>query len=196
MLPQGTPCLLSRRSRLSGDIGHGLVMKSRSAAVAAAVLTTLLCARGQGSPENDSSHPGKTPAVVYRNDQYSFCFTLPASWDGFTVVTGSWSGSAPGDSDPTHLIKGPLLRIRNPRWTEEEPYEDIPVMIFTHKQWKAAQSDKMIVSAAPFGPSELAHNSRWVFALPPRYDYDFATGYQEVEKLLGEGRLHAPCKRR
>ncbi|HEY1500297.1 MAG TPA: hypothetical protein VGF88_12015 [Acidobacteriaceae bacterium] len=32
-------------------------------------------------------------------------------------------------------VKGPLLSIRNPHWTEANPWQDIPIMIFTNSQW-------------------------------------------------------------
>jgi hypothetical protein len=40
------------------------------------------------------------------------------------------------------------------------------------------------VSAAPFPPTELGRNKRYVFALPPRYDYAFLDGYLEVEEIM------------
>lgn len=59
-------------------------------------------------------------------------------------------------------------------------------MIFTLRQW----NENLIVSAAPIGPSELGRNSRYVFALPPRYNYAFPDGYEEVEQILKDKPLH------
>lgn len=60
-------------------------------------------------------------------------------------------------------------------------------MVFTLAQW----SEDLIVSAAPIGPSELARNAHYVFALPPRYNFAFPDGYQEVEAILQAKPLHA-----
>jgi hypothetical protein len=137
----------------------------------------------------------ESPSIEYRNARYGFCFSLPASWKGYSIVTGQWAGSSPPGSQ--NLTNGPLLRIRHPNWTDQDPYEDIPIMVFTHTQWQLVKSDKLDVSgAAPFPPGELGHNTRYVFALPPRFDYDFITGYQEVESLISHKSLHAPCGRR
>lgn len=41
------------------------------------------------------------------------------------------------------------------------------------------------------GPKELARNSKYLFALPARYNYAFPTGYEEVEKILEGNPLQA-----
>jgi hypothetical protein len=60
-------------------------------------------------------------------------------------------------------------------------------MIFTLAQW----SQDLIVSAAPVPPSELGRNTRYVFALPPRYNFAFPDGFQEVEAIVEGKPLHA-----
>jgi hypothetical protein len=62
----------------------------------------------------------------------------------------------------------------------------MPIMIFTIAQW----NDGPIVSAAPIEPAELGRNEKYVFAVPPRWDYDFSEGYEEAEKLLTPSYLH------
>lgn len=57
-------------------------------------------------------------------------------------------------------------------------------MIFTLTQWDLLQQKKFRIGAAPIGPKEIDRNSRFVFALPARYNYAFPTGYEEVEKIL------------
>jgi hypothetical protein len=64
-------------------------------------------------------------------------------------------------------------------------------MVFTLDEWNQVQQEKISVSAAPFGPSELGRNQQYVFALPPRYDYDFLTGFEEVEKIMQDNPLKA-----
>lgn len=124
--------------------------------------------------------------IKYDNSQYGFTFSLPADWKGFSIYTKQWDGCplSSGSEDCSKAIHGPQIYIRNPNWTEQNPYEDIPVMVFFNNQWDLLNQEKISVSAAPFAPSELGHNKNYVFALPPRYDYDFRTGYEEVEKIM------------
>jgi hypothetical protein len=129
------------------------------------------------APAQSQSPPAKATAslrtVVYLNRQYGFRFYLPKSWAGYTILEEDWTPQA-----------GAIVRIRHPRWTEESPREDIPIMIFTQQQWRDIQSEKLIVSAAPFPPSELGHNQKYVFALPPRWNYDLLDGWEEAQKIL------------
>lgn len=69
-------------------------------------------------------------------------------------------------------------------WTAQNQRQDIPIMVFTHAQWDALQNGEFHIGAAPIGPSELARNSSYVFALPARYNYAFPPGYEEVESIL------------
>jgi hypothetical protein len=128
-------------------------------------------------------------SVQYNNNQYGFIFTLPADWKGFTTYTSGWTGTnvSSGNQEAT----GTIVYIRNPKWTKNNPYEDIPVMVFTLSQWQQVSSETMAVSAAPFPPTEYAQNKTYVFALPPRFDYDYRTGYQEVEGIVQNNPLQA-----
>lgn len=74
--------------------------------------------------------------------------------------------------------------IRHPLWTSDKPYQDIPIMIFTHGQWDLIQDEKLSLGAAPIGPKELGRNDNYIFALPARYNYAFLLGYEEVENIL------------
>jgi len=135
-------------------------------------------------PQQATSTPISLP-VKYDNTQYSFIFSLPANWQRYSVYTKQWQGCPlNGSEDCSKAIHGPEIYIRNPNWTVKNPYEDIPIMVFTIDQWNQIQQEKIGVSAAPFPPSELGRNKTYVFALPPRYDYDFSIGYQEVEKII------------
>lgn len=120
--------------------------------------------------------------LSYVNPQYGFSFSLPESWKGYAIVNDEWKGLSIGDS--TVLETGPMISIRHPGWTSEKPRQDIPIMIFTVQQWDSLQSGKYHIGAAPIGPSELARNARYVFALPARYNFAFPAGYEEVEKIL------------
>jgi hypothetical protein len=131
--------------------------------------------------------------LVYRNAQYDFCFVLPASWKGYTIVEDTWVGT-PLNGPQQTPIKGPELLIRNPRWTEANPYQDIPIMIFTRAHWKLAETDDYAFSAAPFGPREIGRNRNFVFAQPPRWiGYTDLAGMREVEDLMMTHPFQAPC---
>jgi hypothetical protein len=122
--------------------------------------------------------------VKYDNTEYGFVFSLPADWQGFSIYTKQWDGNPLTGSKYASVIHGPEIYIRNPNWTTQNPYEDIPVMVFTPDEWAEIQQEKLAVSAAPIPPSELGQNQKYVFALPPRYDYGFRTGFEEVEKIM------------
>ena len=136
-------------------------------------------------------------AVEYRNTQYDFCLSLPKDWKGYSVLVDEWHGYKLTRREGDVIVaQGPLVIIRHPNWTPEEPRQDIPIMAFTRAQWRAVQKGAFSVSSAPFGPGELGRNHNYVFALPPRYNYAFPMGYEEVERIVKDHFLHAPCKRR
>ena len=174
-------------------------MKTHSAlccllACAATVPATLLA---QNTPSPASSPTSIPTPLVYRNLQYGFCFRLPADWKGYTIVTQQWSGTMlTGPDAGKQTENGPQLLIRNPKWTEGDPYKDIPIMVFTPSQWKLADGANadMAVSAAPIGPAELGQNKSYVFALPPRWIgfYD-VKGIDEVQALMNQNPFEAPC---
>jgi hypothetical protein len=128
----------------------------------------------------------KTASVVYVNRRYAFRFDLPSDWKGYRILAQRWDGTTPGPAEPRRKEYGPRIVIRDPRWTKAQPRQDIPIMIFTLEQWKK----DLIVSAAPIGPSEFGRNSRYVFALPPRYNFAFPEGYKEVKEILEKKPLH------
>jgi len=127
----------------------------------------------------------KRGPVKYENKQYGFDFYLPEDWKGYSIIEEKWEGR----SGENVIETGPRLLIRNPAWTQKDPHQDIPIMIFTIEQWNALQNEKFFVSAAPIGPSKLGSNSRYVFALPPRYNYAYPTGYEEVEDIMNSSPL-------
>lgn len=130
-------------------------------------------------------------ALTYTNNDYGFSFSLPESWRGYAVLTSTWEGNAIGEKGDTPAAKGPLLLIRNPKWTVENKYQDIPIMVFTLAEWDRLQHDEFHIGAAPINPSELGRNARYIFALPARYNYAFPLGYEEVEQILASHPLRA-----
>jgi hypothetical protein len=123
--------------------------------------------------------------VQYRNTEYGLLVKLPDSWKGFTIVTDQLDI---GDT-ATGAVVGqyPRVSIRHPSWTTAVPRQDIPIDVFTIEQWEHVKGPGEVewsVSAAPIPPSELARNSKYVFALPARYNYAFPEGFEEVEQIL------------
>jgi hypothetical protein len=157
--------------------------------VCAAIAPALAHAQ-DSSPQGTVPVPIPTP-IVYHNSQYGFCFLLPADWKGYTIVAGKWSGTV---LDTGQKESGPQLLIRNPKWTKADPWQDIPIMIFTPSQWKIVAAENMAVSAAPIGPAELGQNKGYVFALPPRWiGFTDAKGTDEVQTLMNQNPFQAPC---
>ncbi len=128
-----------------------------------------------------------TPKIEYKNSQYGFTFGLPLSWKGYSIIEDEWEGyslqtqSAEGQVITEH---GPLIIIRHPDWEYKAPRQDIPIMIFTIKQWNDMQAEKFHIGAAPINPSEIGRNTKYVFAIPARYNFSYLTGYEEVDKIL------------
>jgi hypothetical protein len=123
--------------------------------------------------------------LEYKNDKYGFTFALPKNWNDYRILINKWEGfdiEKVNHNIPSDI--GPIILIRNPKWTEKNPYQDIPIMIFTLDQWQKVKQEKLSVSAAPIQPTELGNNSKYVFALPARYNYSFLSGWEEVEQIL------------
>ncbi len=173
----------------------------RIALVFSSLFACVLMQVGCGEPQWTENPPDK-PAVTakphlssatfaYVNPKYGFCFALPTSWKGYTIVSQQWRGLILSSG---HVVNGPQLLIRNPQWTQEKPYQDIPIMVFTPAQWKQVDNVEMSVSAAPIGPSKLGQTSRFVFALPPRWiGFTDAAGSEELQTWMQQNRLRAPC---
>ena len=124
-------------------------------------------------------------AIIYKDATYGFSITLPQSWEGYIVTSDTWNGYTQDELKGDVIIEqGPLIRIQHPDSNPEHPRQDIPIMVFTIPQWEGLQGGSWWVGAAPIGPSELARNNLYVFALPARYNYAFLEGWEEVEQIL------------
>lgn len=165
----------------------------RAAKAAAIATLTMLSAPAWlvATPQSGTQASAGSPAgasVEYVNRQYGFRFSLPEGWRGYSIVVREWTGRSPAGQTQE---RGPVILIRDPRWTADNPREDIPITIFTLAQWVSIQEGKLIMSAAPFGPRELGRNHNYVFALLPRFDYDALPGVQEVETIVQSHPLRA-----
>ena len=124
-------------------------------------------------------------SILYKNTEYGFTFSLPESWEGYEIVTDTWDGTATEGQEINETVEsGPILSIRHPEWTSENPRQDIPIMIFTLSQWGYLQEGEFHIGAAPIGPRGLGQNNEYVFTLPARYNFAFPKGYEEVEDIL------------
>ena len=130
-----------------------------------------------------SGWSAEEPSLLYTNIDYGFAFKLPYDWLDYTVVTQEWQG-AYDDGSAKPGISGPQLLLRSPKWTKDNPTQDIPIMVFTLRQWNDVISEALSVSAAPVPPTELGRNSFYVFALPARYNFAYLPGYEDVEKII------------
>ncbi len=161
---------------------------------------TVPLAKAAANPQKRPAQSGSAeakgggPPIEYRNPQYGFCFSLPESWRGYSIVVSHWQGYPINASASEKTQQGPIISIRDPRWTSAAPRQDIPIMIFTTGQWRAVQHEELNVTAAPFGPGELGRNQKYVFALPPRYNYGFLPGYEEVVQILNNRPLRGDCQ--
>ncbi len=126
-----------------------------------------------------------TESISFTNSQFGFKFTLPKTWENYSIVTDKWTGTAfTGIESGVVVETGPILNIRHPQWAAKTPRQDIPIMIFTLNQWIKLQNEEFAVGAAPILPSELGRNTAYVFALPARYNFAFPLGFEEVESIL------------
>ncbi len=129
---------------------------------------------------------------MYTNTTYGFTFTLPIDWEGYTVSNDVWTGDPIGDNLGGHpYATGTVISIHNPKSTAANPYQDIPIMVFTLQQWKDLLAEKFHIGAAPIGPSEIGRNSKYVFALPARYNFAYPMGYEEVDQIMQSNPLKA-----
>ena len=122
--------------------------------------------------------------IEYKNTQYGFTFSLPLTWKGYSIAGNKWEGEASVQGSDVVVEKGPIILIRHPQWTRENPRQNIPIMVFTISEWNELQQEKFYLGAAPIGPAELGRNKKYVFALPARYNVALPPGFEEVEEIL------------
>jgi hypothetical protein len=149
------------------------------------------------------THPFQAPCgpIIYRNSEYGFCFLLPTDWTGYKVITEKWQAGPTGSTE-AGPIEGPEILLRNPHWTEDTRWQDIPIMIFTREQWKLAENDDYAFSPGPNMPSALGSDSRYIFALPPRWfptqpgGISGVAGVEQVLSMMTRKPFRAPCEQK
>ena len=115
----------------------------------ARVLAVVFLLVGAASPspyrqtQGEASTKLTAPAIQYRNASYGFCVSLPASWKGYSIVSDHWDGFNNNGPQGYQVVEhGPLILIRHPLWTKQNPRQDIPIMVFTRKQWDSLEKDE------------------------------------------------------
>ena len=113
-------------------------------------------------------YPADLP-LCYHNRQYDFTFFLPADWKGYSVLMREWDAELTS-VDYQKVIgieRGPMIVLRNPRWTAGKPYNDIPILVFTRSQWDLVKPQRLMVGAGGFD-YEISHNAKFVFGINNR----------------------------
>lgn len=114
-----------------------------------------------------------TGSIVYINEDFGFKLTLPSTWVGYKVSTGT-------------VDRGQSVTI-TPVWsTNDKNREFVPVLIYPKDVWTAWEKNNFedYKTSAPIGPTERGRNSDFVFATAPRYNFSFGTGTEEVEGIV------------
>ncbi len=150
--------------------------------VAIALLGLSIYANYKSPNETTIKTPPKDEvSITYKNTEYGFDFSLPVDWQGYTINKSTWTGYPLNKSDAQ---SGAKLLIRNPQWTTAAPYEDLPILVFTIEQWNSYTKEDFSISAAPIPATELGRNNKYVFALPPRWDFDYSLGVEQAQDII------------
>lgn len=130
---------------------------------------------------------GASAKTVYPNNLFGFSIILSESWKGYTVnqIKDDIYDVSGKTTDNNGVVDSfQIIELHHPLETAENPREVMPIMIFTPVQWMHIQNGEWSVGAAPIPPSLLGQNSRWIMALPARYNFDYKTGWEEVDQLV------------
>jgi hypothetical protein len=142
---------------------------------------------GAGVQAKQEAAGTSTDAVEYTNTKYGFRFSLPSGWKGYTVVTEQWEAS---DTQKGVVERGPMVYIRPPDVTKENPRQDIPIMVFTLTQWESVEHGDYFVGGAAIVPGELGRNRKYAFAVSRRVEDSELAGAKEVNEILQQHPLH------
>jgi hypothetical protein len=139
-----------------------------------------------GQQAKQTAEPA-TEAVEYSNTKYGFRFSLPSGWKGYTIVTDQWEAS---DAQKGTVERGPIVHIRHPDWTKENPRQDIPIMVFTLTQWESVEHGDFFISGVAIVPGELGRNRKYAFAVSRHVEESDVAGAKEVNAILQHEPLH------
>ena len=121
----------------------------------------------------------------YHNAQYNFTFFLPADWKGYSVLIQEWSAELHSADYQTVVgtEHGPMILLRNPHWTVNDPYQDIPIIVFTREQWGFGRPQRLFVGAGGV-EDEISHNAKYVFVINSRHNWRELKGWAETGKIV------------
>lgn len=148
---------------------------------------------GAGCRSPNSSERSCDQPLCYHNAQYRFSFCLPASWRGYAVLVQQWEGQTYFAALDRTVVteRGPILVLRHPQWTASDPYQDIPILVFTRRQWETHHAGTVGAGGVD---EEISHNSKYVFAISSRYNADDSVkGWRETTYMVERNRTaHEP----
>jgi hypothetical protein len=136
-----------------------------------------------------NDHPSGAQ-LIYHNAQYNFTFSLPAIWQGYSVHIEQWDGVSylPAKDTTAVIAHGPIIVLRHPQWQAGDPWQDIPIMVYTRGQWEAEAQGKFFPYAGGV-MDEMWHNRKYVFGLYSRYNaLDSVKGWQEAADIIERNR--------
>jgi len=137
-----------------------------------------------GGIEDAPNHPSILP-LRYRNAQYSFTFFLPASWRGYSVLVEQCEAN---ERDSVVPERGPKFVFRHPQWKAGDPYQDIPIMVFTRSQWESTHHGEDAAGAGGL-IYEVGHNHKYVFGIHGRFNADDSVhGWKEATYVVERNR--------
>ncbi len=150
-----------------------------------AVLT--LVAAGCASPNVPSRLSGLP--VRYHNPRYGLTFFLPAEWRGHSILFRQQEAPLSSVDYQTQVgtERWPVIVLRHPQWRAGDPYQDIPIMVFTRTQWDANKVQRFFSSAGGYD-MEIAHNDRYVFAVSSRFNWWELKGWEEAGRIVEANR--------
>jgi len=129
-------------------------------------------------------HPADLP-LLYYNAQYDFKFWLPVGWHGHSVLNQQWEADT---HSPGVVERGPVVVLRHRLWKAEDPYQDIPVLVFSRHQWEGMHKGSFFVGAGGLW-EEISHNSDYVFAISSRFNAnDVVKGWKETSNAVERNR--------
>ena len=126
--------------------------------------------------------------IRYHNAQYDLTFYLPADWKNYSVLTQQW-----GDEDYLPALDktvvaehGQMIILRHPQWKTNDLYQDIPIIVFSRKQWDEKEHAKLWPDLYAGGTiDEMWHNRKYVFAISSRYNAaDEVKGWREAADII------------
>jgi len=136
------------------------------------------------------SDPPSNASLHYRDPGYGFTFSLPASWQGYSVLAEQWEGQTYSAAVDSLVVAehGPMIVLRHPQWQAGDPYQDIPILIFAREQWAAYRQGGFEIGAGGF-QFEIGHNLKFVFTMSTRYNADDSVqGWKEADEIVERNR--------